>query len=422
MRKFPPIGQRIIKSSAAVALCMVIYYIRSLMPIGNGIPFYSALAALWCMQPYEDTTKNNAGQRSFGTLTGAVFGLAFLNILHFINVTNPIFVYLLASIIIIPVIYSTVLLNKRNASFFSCVVFLSIALTHSFDEDPYIFVFNRILDTFIGIAVGIGINELHFPVNHNDETLYVSGIDDVLISSDSHSIPYSKIELNRLIKGGVKFSVSTVRTPAELTEIMEGVELNLPVIVMDGAALYDIKEKQYLETVFLPSDVCSKAEDIIAECGLNCFVNAIFDTTLLIFYGKLQNVAETELFETHRHSPYRNYIRSSFRHNDEKVLYLTVLAEKSKIWVLKNKLKSEIGDSVRITVNYSEYDDFLYLKKFSIKASKQEMMKKLKEHTGIEKIVTFGSIKDEYDVYINDRGGNGTIKKLKKLYRNNSVH
>ena len=413
MRKFPPIGQRIIKSSAAVALCMVIYYIRSLMPIGNGIPFYSALAALWCMQPYEDTTKNNAGQRSFGTLTGAVFGLAFLNILHFINVTNPIFVYLLASIIIIPVIYSTVLLNKRNASFFSCVVFLSIALTHSFDEDPYIFVFNRILDTFIGIAVGIGINELHFPVNHNDETLYVSGIDDVLISSDSHSIPYSKIELNRLIKGGVKFSVSTVRTPAELTEIMEGVELNLPVIVMDGAALYDIKEKQYLETVFLPSDVCSKAEDIIAECGLNCFVNAIFDTTLLIFYGKLQNVAETELFETHRHSPYRNYIRSSFRHNDEKVLYLTVLAEKSKIWVLKNKLKSEIGDSVRITVNYSEYDDFLYLKKFSIKASKQEMMKKLKVHTGIEKIVTFGSIKDEYDVYINDGGGNGTIKKLK---------
>ncbi len=392
------------------------------MPIGNGIPFYSALAALWCMQPYEDKTKNNAGQRSFGTLTGAAFGLAFLNILHFINMTNPILVYLLASIIIIPVIYSTVLLNKRNSSFFSCVVFLSIALTHSFDEDPYIFVFNRVLDTFIGIAIGVGINELHLPVKHNNETLYVSGIDDVLVSSYSHSIPYSKVELNRLIKGGVKFSISTIRTPAELTAIMEGVELNLPVIVMDGAALYDVKEQQYLETVFLNPDVCSKAEDIITECGLNCFVNAIYDTTLLIYYGKLQNEAEIDLFETHRHSPYRNYIRSSFRHNDEKVLYLTVLAEKSKISVLENKLKSELGDSVRITVNTSEYENFLYLKVLSIKASKHEMMKKLKEHTGIEKIVTFGSIKGEYDVYINDGGGNATIKKLKKLYRNGSVH
>ena len=401
---------------------MIIYYIRSLMPIGNGIPFYSALAALWCMQPYEDTTKNNAGQRSFGTLIGAAFGLAFLNILHFINITNPIFVYLLASIIIIPVIYSTVLLNKRNASFFSCVVFLSIALTHSFDEDPYIFVFNRVLDTFIGIAIGIVINEMHLPVKHNNETLYVSGIDDVLVSSDSHSVPYSKVELNRLIKSGIKFSISTAKTPAELTAIMEGVELNLPVIVMDGAALYDIKEKQYIETVFLQPEVCYKAEDIIAECGLNCFVNAIYDTTLLIYYGKLQNEAETDFFETHRHSLYINYIRSSFRHNDEKVLYLTVLAEKNKILILESKLKAELGDSVRITVDLSEYENFLYLKVFSSNASKHEMIKKLQEHTGIEKTVTFGSIKDEYDVYINDGGGNATIKKLKKLYRNGSVH
>ena len=54
LRKLPPIGARIVKSSVAVALCMIVYYIRILLPIGNGIPFYSALAALWCMQPYAD--------------------------------------------------------------------------------------------------------------------------------------------------------------------------------------------------------------------------------------------------------------------------------------------------------------------------------------------------------------------------------
>ena len=151
--RFPPIGQRIIKS--AVALCMIVYHIRSLLPIENGIPFYSALAALWCMQPSVDTTKNNAGQRTFGTVTGAAYGLVFLNFLYFSKITEPICVYLLASAVVIPVIYSTVVLKKRNASFFSCVVFLSIALTHSFDQDPYIFVFNRVMDTFIGIGIGI---------------------------------------------------------------------------------------------------------------------------------------------------------------------------------------------------------------------------------------------------------------------------
>lgn len=214
MKYFPPIGQRIIKSSVSVALCMMIYYIRSLLPIGNGIPFYSALAALWCMQQYENTTKNNAWQRFFGTLTGAGFGLVFLITFQCINMTKPIIVYLSASVMIIPVIYFTVILNKRNAAFFSCVVFLSIALYHSFDENPYFFVLDRVIDTFVGIAIGVSVNNFHLPVRHDNETLYISGIDDVLISSDSHSIPYSKVELNRLIKGGVKFSISTIRTPA----------------------------------------------------------------------------------------------------------------------------------------------------------------------------------------------------------------
>ena len=77
-KKLPPIGARITKSSAAVALCMVIYYFRTLFPIWNGIPFYSALAALWCLQPYSNSTKNNAGQRSIGTFTGAAYGPAFV--------------------------------------------------------------------------------------------------------------------------------------------------------------------------------------------------------------------------------------------------------------------------------------------------------------------------------------------------------
>ncbi|MGN0584394.1 MAG: HAD hydrolase family protein [Ruminococcus sp.] len=418
MKKFPPIGQRIIKSSVSVALCMIVYYIRSLMPISNGIPFYSALAALWCMQQYGSTTKNNAWQRIFGTLTGAAFGLALLLGVDFIHITAPVFVYMAASAMIIPVIYFTVIMNKRNAAFFSCVVFLSIVLNHSFDDNPYIFVLNRVIDTFIGIAVGVGVNNFHLPVKHDTETLYISGIDDVLISSDTHSIPYSKVELNRLIRSGVKFSISTVRTPAELVSLMEGVELQLPVIVMDGAALYDIKEKQYIETVFLPPDVCTRAERIISAEGLHCFVNAMYDTTLLIFYGTFHNDAERNLFETHRHSLYRNYVRKEYRRNGERVLYLTVLAEEDKVVSFEKKLKSQLGASARITASVSEYKGFSYLKIFSGNASKTEMIKKLKEHTGAEKTVTFGSIKGEYDVYINDGGGNSVVKKLKKLYRN----
>lgn len=423
-KKLPPIGARIIKSSVAVALCMVIYFFRTLLPIGNGIPFYSALAALWCLQPYSNSTKNNAGQRSTGTFIGAAYGLAFIVLLRFFGLSEPIIVYLLASVIIIPVIYLTVITDNRNASFFSCVVFLSIALTHSFDENPYLFVLNRVLDTFIGIGVGLAVNNFHLPIKHDSETLYISGIDSVLIPDDHSANAFNKVELNRMIESGVKFTLSTIRTPAEVKSLMKGVNLKLPIIVMDGAAMYDLNKREYLEAEFLQADICEQAERIIAYHGMHYFVNVMYDATLLIFYGELWNTAEKDLYETHKHSPYRNYIRDIFRRHDasERVLYLTVLDEITKIANLEKQLVHELGALARITVTDSEYDGYQYLKVFSSAASKKHMLVKLKSHTGCDNVVTIGSIEGKYDVYIGDGGGNATIKKLKKLYRNDIYH
>lgn len=52
----PKIGARIVKSAVGVALCMIIYLLRG-GDKGGGMPFYSALAVLWCMQQYTSSTK-----------------------------------------------------------------------------------------------------------------------------------------------------------------------------------------------------------------------------------------------------------------------------------------------------------------------------------------------------------------------------
>ena len=248
------------------------------------------------------------------------------------------------------------------------MVFLSIALTHSFDDDPYLFVFNRELDTFIGIAVGLAVNNFRIPVKHDSETLYVSGIDSVLIPDDPSANAFNKVELNRMIESGVKFTVSTIRTPAEVMSLMKGVKLNHPVIVMDGAAMYDITVGEYLEAEFMQTNVCEQAERIIANNGMHCFVNVMYDATLLIFYGELKNAAEKDLYETHKHSPYRNYVREKFRRHDdsERVLYLTVLDESVKISALEKQLDNELGGLARMTVSDSEYDGYKYLKVFRL--------------------------------------------------------
>ena len=424
LRRPPPIGARIMKSAIAVALCMIIFHLRTLLPLGNGIPFYSALAALWCLQPNTATTKNNAGQRSIGTAIGAIFGFLFVIMLRVYDIKTPIVVYLLAAAVVIPVIYTAVIMNRKNAAFFSCVVFLSIALTHSFDDNPYLFVLNRVLDTFIGIGVGLFVNTFRLPVKHDTETLFVCGIDSVLIPDDTTASQYSKVELNRLIENGLKFTISTVRTPAEVMSLMDGVQLKLPLIVMDGAAIYDTDKKEYLKTEPLPDDVSAKAEKIISDMGMQCFVNVMYDATLLIFYGELKNDPEKDLYETHKHSPYRNYISKKYRRNDgtERVLYLTVLDKPLKIAELSGMLHNTLRTGARITISDSEYEGYQYLKVFSPEASKKKMMNALKSYIKTDKMITIGSIDGEYDVFIGDGGGNATVKKIRKLYQSSAVH
>lgn len=420
-KPLPRIGARIIKSSIGVAVCMITYFIRSLFPIGGGMPFYSALAVLWCMQPYADTTIAMAKQRTAGTLIGAAYGLIFLLLFRFFDNANPVIIYLSASAAIIPILYTTVILKKKNASFFSCVVFLSIAITHSFDTDPYLFVFNRVLDTFIGILAGIGLNNFHLPKKRCDDTLYVSGIDGILTSKDNHLLPYSKVELNRLISEGVNFTVSTVRTPASLIPVMEDVHLNYPVIAMNGAVLYDISENRYLESMELERAIADKAEKIIEECGLHCFVNCLIDNTLVIYYGTPVNDEEKDLICRMRRSPYRNYISRSYRTNGcgEKILYLMTLADDENIRVLYEKLCRQGVDGVsRIVISdASEYKGCSYLKIFSPYASKQNMLDILKSRLNIKKSVTFGSIREEYDIFVEDDSSNTAVKTLKKICR-----
>ena len=153
--QFPHIGMRIIKSALGVLVCFAIYFLRG----KHGTPFYSALAVLWCIQNKTENTFGNAIQRTIGTFIGAAYGLAFILVkLHLLGTDDSFIHYAAISLSLIPIIYTTVVINQKKASYFSCVVFLSIVVNHLMDESPYLFVLNRSLDTLIGIFVGLVLN------------------------------------------------------------------------------------------------------------------------------------------------------------------------------------------------------------------------------------------------------------------------
>lgn len=80
-------------------------------------------------------------------------------------------------------IYFTVLFRLRDVSYFSAVIFLTIVVMHNADERPYEYVFDRTLDTVIGIAVGELINRIQLPRRKNTNVLYASGIGEFVLGT-----------------------------------------------------------------------------------------------------------------------------------------------------------------------------------------------------------------------------------------------
>lgn len=411
----PPIGLRIIKSAVAVFLCYVINLLRG----DYGLVFYSQLAALWCMQDYSSETKNMAKQRSIGTGVGALFGLIMIaidvNIPHY-----PVYDYgikaVSISLFIVMILYTTVVINKRNASYFSCVVFLSIVVNHIGDVNPYFFVLNRVLDTVIGIGIGVFVNCFSLPKKKNRDILFLSGMDETLLNEDNNMSGYSRVELNRMLDDGLQFTIVTMRTPASLLESLGDIRLTLPVVVMDGAALYNISDRRFERVYVISKEESRDIEDFLAGNDVSFFANVIIEDTVLIYYADSDNPVYNEIINTLRKSPYRNYIKRPTE--SERVVYFMSIEKTEKLEALKELLEKEgFCDRFKILVYPSTvYEGYSYLKIYNHNATKENMIEYLKEKTKASKVETFGTIEGRYTHYINPGDTNKVVKIIKKEF------
>ncbi|MEN8078085.1 HAD hydrolase family protein [Clostridioides difficile] len=410
----PPIGMRIIKSSIGVLLGFIIYFIRG----KQGAPFYTALSVLWCMQPYSSNAKANAIQRTIGTMIGAFYGLIMILVeYYFLPFESEFIRYLIISLLIIPVIYTTVVINKKNASYFSCVVFLSIVVNHLTDRNPYFFVFNRVLDTMIGIILALIINTARIPRKKKKDILFVSELDKVLLNMQETLTPYSKVELNKMIDDGAKFTVATMRTPAALLTALKDIRINLPVIAMDGAILFDLKEKRYLNVYEMTHLETIEFLKIFKENEYHCFINVVVEDSVIIYYGEFKNKVEKRIYEALRSSPYRNYIKEELPERYGAV-YLMLIDKDERMEELYNVLKVN-GYTERFKILKYTSDDFegyTYIKIYNKNAIKENMINYIKELTEAKEIVTFESSQELTKINIDKNDSNEMVKTLKRIY------
>lgn len=347
----PKIGKRILKSSLAVFLCLLIHMFRQT----EGIVFYSCIAAVLCIQQDVTTTKRVALNRIKGTFLGGIVGMFTLLFIQQVLPSEYVLLsYFVIALMIIPIIYSSVVLHMTSVSYISCVVFMSITVSHAMDMNPYLFAFNRILDTLIGIFVAFLMNGLSLPHHEHKDSLFIVPLEKGLCNEFDQIPAYVKIKLKQLLEKNANICIRSQHTPAYFLPILKDIPLNLPVIAMNGAALYDINKQEYEHSYILTSDFVEAINSLFHQVEITAFVHTISNHMLHVYYDKLRNPVEEEYYHNMRKSGYENYICQRVP-KDKDVVFMYAIDQTEKIQELYIHLSAMSNyDQLQVTIRNDE--------------------------------------------------------------------
>lgn len=344
-RKFhiPHLGQRIIKTAVAVFFCLIIYMLRGY----DGLVTQSTVAAIICIQPYRSDMLTTSANRIIGTLTGAAWALLFLYFMEFtvdIGLRIPIvIVYLLMAVGIVLTLYTSVVLKKTDAASLSAIVFICIVATYPDLEAPVALTIDRIIDTFIGILVAGFVNAVSLPRIKHEEYLFFIRLQDLVPDRFAHVSSNILVMLNRLYNEGAKICLVSKWAPAFLLSQMGVMSIGIPVIVMDGAGLYDIPNREYVDLIPIPPGDAFFLRNLFRGMNHGYCIYAVRDSSLMIYRRGPANWAETQEYELMKRSPYRNYIDGDFVLED-KITFIRIIDTDLRIDKMEKELLSMIPE------------------------------------------------------------------------------
>ncbi len=163
-------GLRTIKSSIAVAVCVLLSYVFH----NRNVIFFGGVACVICMQQTSKDTIMMGVNRFAGTILGGTLGYIVIMIGTLIDeFYHGIEVPIIAAASLIA-IYLCNLLNLNDATSISCIVLLNVSTNYDGTTEAagaFSYVLQRVIFTFVGIIIALLVNKFIFPYKGQNESL-----------------------------------------------------------------------------------------------------------------------------------------------------------------------------------------------------------------------------------------------------------
>ena len=324
--RLPHVGRRIVKTTIAVFICLIIYYLLGYR--GSEMPTESAITAIICMQPYVRDSRDYAVNRFTGTMIGAFWGLLYLLIMLLFPVLGQhmLSVYTGMAVGVLAALYTSVLVKKPDTASLAAIVFLCIVITFPDIENPLRQATFRILDVFIGTAVAITVNIAHLPKEKRKDQVFFLRTKDLAPDRFSQIPAAALYRLNYLYEDGAKICLMSEHAPAFFALQMSATKLNVPLIVMDGAAIYDFNTNSFLQTENLEPEDSARLSERLESLGVSYFIYTVHNGKTCVFHRGEMTEEERTVYERMRRSPYREYLEGEI-YDPKEIVYFKLIAE-----------------------------------------------------------------------------------------------
>ena len=399
------IGLRNIKTAIAVLITLFISLL--LTEIDSDFsrsfysPFFASIAAAYSVQKDSSESFKLAKIRSIGSIVGGLFGLAlvftyeslFMSIIidsYGLNV-HLLILYSLTGIFVVPLILMLNKLKFNDYIFIALLTYLSVTISIRNNLDVFMFATNRISSTLIGVLIALCVNQFRLHFFKHKEILLVAGLDGCLLNDNHLLSSYTTYTLNKLIKDGLDFTVSTTRTPASLSHIFKHVDVKEDMMIMNGAVRYHMKDQTYTHIHFLDKHVQLGIDSYFSKINRNVFTFTIVDQVMTIYHTIFENEAEELYYHHRKHGYFRNHVKSRLHEHDHAVYYL-LIDTKDKINQYVNDLNSMFKDHINCQIEtYPWIEGYVYLRIYASKTSKLEVLKMFIDEKNKEMVITLGS-------------------------------
>lgn len=221
--------------------------------------------------------------------------------------------------------------------------------------------------------------------------LFVSDLDGTLLNSDACISEVTAKIINEGIANGLNFTISTARTPGTALQMIDKLHLSLPIMMMNGVLIYDMRSRKYIKKEVMDSNIIMVLLGLIKVKGLNAFLYSLVEDQLVAYYDSVESVSLNH-FRNERIMKYdKRFIEvedlSLISGND--IIYCMLRETKEQLEGLYRELSVVKGVKAEFYPDiYSE--DYYLLEIYSEKASKKEAVDYLRKAGGYTSVISFG--------------------------------